>query len=349
MFSIVRVFLCCMIFTSYAFSITPSEAVTLPCVFEDFTNTFGDKKEQNALGAAKGVIENGEGKAYLGGGYWYGTCDGGSSVVNGEGGSAEGSKVKTAIDDVEGVLHVIMTTSTSEEDYPYAAVGSNAADESEDVDVSAMQSLEITAKGSGTMQVKLVTRDYLEAPADYRTWGYYGVEIDLTATEKTYSFTVDDIVPDPYSYGDEEGLTFEDDGASALNKIEFKALVNVDDGIYEDVELYLYKVEFGGMTYGDCGFEMVGLSGDRFNTTGRSVNALTIAQSEINYSIAQPQQLSIGLFTAAGSQVARLFNGNVTAGSHAVSLNNISIASGNYFVVVKGEQVSLTRPFTIIK
>lgn len=348
MFSIVRVFLCCMIFTSYAFSITPSEAVTLPCVFEDFTNTFGDKKEQNALGAAKGTIENGEGKAYLGGGYWYGTCDGTSSIVDGAGESAKGSKVKNAIDDVEGVLHVIMTTSTSEEEYPYAAVGANAADETEDVDVSAMETLEITAKGSGTMQVKLITRDYLDEGAD---WGFYGVEIDLTDTKKTYSFDVDDIEPEPWSVGDDgDNLwSFKTDGAPALNKIEFKALVVVDDDIYEDVELYLYKVEFGGMTYGDCGFVMVGLSGDRFNTTAKTVDALTIAQSKINYSVAQPQQLSIGLFNAAGSQVARLFNGNVTAGSHAVSLNDINIASGNYFVVVKGEQVSLTRPFTIMK
>lgn len=333
-----------MIFTSYAFSITPAEAVTLPCVFEDFKNTFGDKKEQNALGAAKGVIENGEGKAHAGGGYWYGTCDGGSSVVNGEGESVEGGKAKTAINDVEGVLHVVMKTSTSDEDYPWAAVGSTTANDKEYVDVSAMKSLIVIAKGSGTVRVNLVTKNYEDNGAD---WGYYGADIDLTAAEKTFTIPADEILPVEWSYGDPDGdglfSTWIDDGAPELIKIEFK----VKDG--DDAELYLYKVEFGGMTYGDCGFEMVGISGDRFTATGKTVDALTIAQSTINYSVAQPQQLSIGVFNAAGSRVARLFNGNVQTGSHAVSLNNLSIAGGNYFVVVKGEQVLLTRPFTIMK
>lgn len=344
MSSTLRVFLCCLLFASTAFSITPSEAVTMPCVFEDFTNNFGDKDEQNSLGAAKGIIENGTGKAYLGGGYWYGTCDNGSSLVNAEGASVTGSKVKTAIDEVERCMHVIMTTSTSDDDYPYAAIGSNATDQDEDVDVSAMESLIVTAKGSGTVRVNLITRNYIENDAD---WGFYGADITLTAAEKTFTIPADEILPVEWSYGDPDGdgefSTWIDDGAPEFNKIEFQ----VKDG--DDAELYLYKVEFGGMTYGDCGFDMVGIAGNHLSAKGNYVNALSVTQSEINFTVAQPQQVSVGIFNVAGSPVANLYRGNAGTGRHTVSLNGNTIANGNYFIVVKGEQFTKACPYSIVR
>ena len=344
MFSAVRVLVLCLSCFMYASAITPDDALALDAVFEDFTNRFGDKDDQNAFGAAKGTIENGEGKAYMGGGYWYGTADAGSSVQS-EAGDEIKSKIGKAIDatDPEArCLHVLLTTSTSGNDISWAAVGSNLTNEDEYINASKVTGISVTAKGSGTIRVNLITKDYLEAGVEWKDWGYYGFDLNLTASKKTTEFANADIEPVEYSYGYEEELTWAHDGSKALNKIEFQ----VKDG--DDADLYLYELKFTGVTYADFGFVKVPVVTGNIKNTSR--NALAVKGSQIAYTIAQPQNLSIQLMNMAGCRVATLFNGNAVAGSHTVNLQQLSgVAGGRYFIRMNGSDVSIMEPFTIVK
>lgn len=343
MSSMLRVFLCCMLFSTYAFSQTPEEVMAKVAVLDDFLDEYGDNPEQNSFGAAKGVIENGSKKAYMGKGYWYTYADNTSSVTSGFDTDLEtgepieiGAKnFEKGVDQENHCLHVNLTISTSDEEYPYAGVGCNLTTEGTYWDLSGMTSLSITAKGSGSVRVFFQTEDY-----EGENWGYYGADLDLGAAYETFEFGPSEIEPGEGSLGYQEDYTWAANGSKAVDKIHFQA---IDD----DVELIVDEIVFKGLTYGDFGWEAVAVDKAALNNSIR--NTFSITNTSLNYSIIQPQHVTVGMFNAAGSQVANLFNGNANTGSHTVSLTRNNIAKGNYFIVVKGEEFSRTCPYTIVK
>lgn len=338
-----RVFLCCMLFSTYAFSLTPEEVMAKEAVLDDFLDEYGDNPEQNSFGAAKGVIENGPKKAYMGKGYWYTFADNGSSVTSGFDTDIEtgepveigANNFKKGVDQENHCLHVKLTVTTSDIQYPYAGVGCDLTKEGAYWDLSGMTALEITAKGSGTVRVFFKTEDY-----ESEDWGYYGADLTLGAAYETFKLTPSDLEPGEGSLGYLEDYTWAANGSKAADKLHFQAGE-------KDVELIVDKIVFKGLTYGDFGWEAVAVNKTALNNSLR--NTFSVTRTNLNYSITQPQHVSIGMFDATGSQVVNVFNGNAKAGSHVVALTGNNVANGNYFIVVKGEQFTRTCPYTIVK
>ncbi|MBN1757588.1 MAG: hypothetical protein JW863_04685 [Chitinispirillaceae bacterium] len=339
----------CIVCTFAAAASTPDEVILMDAVIEDFTNRYGDKDDQIAFGAAKGVIENGTGRAYLGGGYWYGTADAGSSVISGiDNATKITTKITSAIDPTERFLHVIMTTSTSSIEYSYAAVGFNLTNATEYIDATNVTGVSVTASGTGTVRIDLITKNYMDAPAGENDWGFYGFDLALSSTKKTTTVTNAEIEPVPYSFGDPDGdgtgSSWAVDGAPELNKIQ----IQVKNG--ENADLKLYEIKFAGATYGDFGFVKVPVIAA--NSQVKFRNGLSVEPSRITYSVAQPQRCSINLLDMAGCRVANLFNGNAVAGTNIVpvSLGQMpGIAPGQYVVRVSGSAFTASRPVMIAK
>ena len=219
MVSVFRVMVCCLWCATAVLASSPTieEILASEAVLDDFLDAYGDEPEQNALGAAKGVIENGKGKAYLGEGYWFAYDDGKTStILNGAGMAVGSSNFGDAIDTATKCLHIKMTredTSTSS----YVGFGCNLVKEKTYVDLSKMTAFTISAKGTGSTRVNFITKDYVDEGED---WGYYGADIDLTSGDFTnISKSMSAIEPAEWSYGYKEDLTFAASGSKAVTKI----------------------------------------------------------------------------------------------------------------------------------
>ena len=295
----------CVVCSFAATALSPEEVLQMDAVIEDFTNRFGDKDDQNSFGAAKGVIENGEGKAYAGAGYWYAAADDGSSVTNAAG-TAITNKITPAIetDGTDRYLHVLFTTSTSPnpDDAKYAVIGFNLTTAGEYTDVSKATGISVTAKGTGTIRVNFITKDYIDAGSD-GTWGFYGFPLTLTATKSTKSVNNADIEPKEWSYGYENELTWAADGSKALTKVQ----IEVEKDENDDADMYLYEIKFNGVKYSDFGFVKVPVV--FAPRQAKSLTSLTVEPSRISYSVTNPQNVALNLFDVAGSHVTTLFSG----------------------------------------
>jgi hypothetical protein len=346
MLSAARVLALCLGCVFTVFSFTPDEVLQMDAVIEDFSNRFGDKDDQNSFGAAKGVIEYGEGKAYSGAGYWYAAADDGSSVTNADG-TAITKKITSAIetDGTDRYLHVIFTTSTSPnpDDDKYAVIGFNLTTDKEYTDVSKATGISVTAKGTGTIRVNFITEDYIDAGSE-GTWGFYGFPLALTATKSTKSIDNADIEPKEWSYGYENDLTWVADGSKALTKVQ----IEVEKDENDDADLYLYEIKFNGVTYSDFGFVKVPVV--FAGRQAKQLSGLSVNQSRITYSVEQPQNVSINLFDVAGCRVSNLFSGKAATGLNVLPVNFAGmqgVSAGKYIVRLDGTGISASQPVTI--
>lgn len=330
--------LCCVAGAMASGPTTVAEVKAMPAVLDNFDDLIGNEgPKQNCIGAAKGVITSGSmSKAHTGKGYWYAYNDDESSVTNAAGDiPITASNFDDLIDSTEKCLSAKLVISTASIEFPYAGFGCDLTAATEFLDLSKMTALSIKAKGSGTVRVFFRTEDY-----DGEDWGYYGYNLTLSAAWKTTSIPKADLEPEEGSLGYEEDWTWTH-GAKAVNKFHIQTIAAEGDA-----EVSLDDITLTGMTYADFGWTTSIITG---KTTQFCTKPLTVSDSRINYSVTQPQNLSIGLFNAMGSRVATLFNGNVAAGSHSVPMNlQSSVANGNYFVVLKGAQTAV-QPITIAK
>ncbi|MBN1292673.1 MAG: hypothetical protein JXB48_12605 [Candidatus Latescibacteria bacterium] len=338
--AVFRALICCLSCVFCALASSPEEILAKDAVLDDFLNQYGDEPGQNALGAAKGVIENGEGRAYMGEGYWFAYCDTrGSTIENGEGVTIGESNFDKAIDNTNFYLHLKLAEKDTS-DKSYVGFGCNLVKEGTYVDLSKMSAFTIEAKGTGTVRVNFITKDYLDAGEE---WGYYGADLALTSGDFTAtSISKATIEPAEWSYGAKGDKTWAADGSIAVTKIQF----DLPPG--KSAEIYIKKITFTGMKYSDFGFIALSIASHRGTENLR--NILTVSHSQVSYSLARPQNLSIGLFNAAGSRVATLFSGSAEAGSHELPMNlRGNVAKGNYFIALTGTNASVVRPVTIVK
>ncbi|MBN1575744.1 MAG: hypothetical protein JW913_04280 [Chitinispirillaceae bacterium] len=337
-----RVVVCCFGCVFYALASSPEEILAKDAVLDDFLNQYGDKGKQNALGAAKGVIENGEGKAYMGDGYWFAYCDNiGSTLENGEGVAIGESNFDEAIDGTNFYLHLKLKEKDTT-DKSFVGFGCNLLKEGTYCDLSIMSAVTVEAKGTGTVRINFITKNYVD---ENQEWGYYGGDVALASGDfKPISVSKAEIEPMPYSWAspDENDETWAAVGSKAVTKIQF------DLAPGKSAEIYIKKITFTGMKYSDFGFIPSSVAFN--NGTENLRNILTVNNSQVTYSLARPQNLSIGLFNAMGSRVATLFSGSAEAGSHVLPMNlRGNAANGNYFIVLTGEQTSAARPVRIVK
>ena len=213
-----------------------------PAVLEDFNDLYEDDPIQTTVGAVYGLTT--ESAAYKGGGYWYVYHDlDGSSVTNFEGVSVSLSNTSTI--NQEGELVVNLSTSESELEYPYAAVGFNLVGNTQDslsLDLSGMSALSLRIKGEGHCRLVLKTGDF-----DGENWGYYGFDIDLPADWDTLTIDSADLLPETGHEAHINGWTFSH-GADEVYEIEFR-VTNGDNAL-----LYVDDIVAKGLKYEDLNF-----------------------------------------------------------------------------------------------
>ena len=113
------------------------------------------------------------------------------------------------------------------------------------------------------------------------------------------------------------------------------------------MELCIDDILIKGMTYSDFDWETAVIS---LKEVMQRKSFLKVDQSRVTYTIAQPQHLSISLFTTMGSRVATLFNGNAVAGTYSIPMNDgAKAASGTYVLKLIGESAVISQPVTIVK
>ena len=68
----------------------------------------------------------------------------------------------------------------------------------------------------------------------------------------------------------------------------------------------------------------------------------------VNYTVNQPQKVSILLFNARGEMIESIYSGNASAGAHSIELPK-SVAPGTYFIRMNNAQGSVSNTFNIIR
>jgi hypothetical protein len=333
--------LCCFAGVMATGPTTPAEVKAMPAVLDNFDQLLGNQGDaQNCIGAAKGIIVNNNiSKAHLGKGYWYSYADAdGSSIVGADGVTPITDANFTDLKDTTTANRFLkgkFIVTTSSNDYPYAGIGCDLTDSKVyTTDLSKMTALSLKIGGSGSVRVFFKTEDYKA-----EDWGYYGYDITLTATAKTVSIPVASLKPGEGSTGETKKWTWAH-GAATVGMFHIQ---NID--ATEDISFTVDDITIVGMTYADFGWVTSIITG---KTTQFCTKPLTVSNSRINYSVTQPQNITIGLYNALGSRVATLFNGNVASGNYSIPMKS-NVANGNYFVKLTGEQGTAVQPLTIAK
>ncbi len=71
--------------------------------------------------------------------------------------------------------------------------------------------------------------------------------------------------------------------------------------------------------------------------------------TQINYSVKQNGYTTLKVYNALGQEVASLFAGNLTAGSHIATFNGSRFASGVYFYTLRNNGNSVTKKMVLLK
>ena len=336
--SIFRTIIAVCLFSAAAFT-QDDVNLNAPAFLDDFNDAYGGAPHQTTLGEVYGCVSGGA--AYLGGGYWYTFKDAqGSSVTNGEGAAivAEKNEV-TMIPDSS--LHVILKTSTSSNQWGFAAVGCNLVSDGEIyLDLSKMTAIKMKVKGSGTVRFKFETKDWSDlVKSTAKTdddWGEYGFNIDLTDDWTTLTVTVDDILPEAYSLMDEEGWTWSH-GSSQVCKAAFQA----KNG--DDADLYVDDIELVGLTYGD----LFSTSSVNRAKSFRGITAFSANPSTISFNLSQKQNVTLSIHDMLGNKVRSLYNGNASA--KTINWNSSNLPNGRYLVVLNSKEGRLSQPLNITR
>jgi len=69
----------------------------------------------------------------------------------------------------------------------------------------------------------------------------------------------------------------------------------------------------------------------------------------INFSIAEPCQVSLSVFNMAGQQVATLVNSDLSAGTHSVNFDGSNLTSGIYFYMLQAGDFTATHKMVLVK
>jgi len=71
--------------------------------------------------------------------------------------------------------------------------------------------------------------------------------------------------------------------------------------------------------------------------------------TSINFELSQADYVTLGLYNMAGQQINGMFEGYRQAGTYSISLSAENLASGVYFVGLKGSRKVLTRKILLIR
>jgi hypothetical protein len=302
-----------------------SAAATDSIVFQDF----GDHAGQNSLAAAKGVADSG--KSWVTGGWWYYFGSTGTALKDGTGRTANDS-IKWLWTD--SLLHAKFTIPNDATGDIYLGLGTGIiGDGSKSYDLTGLTSVNIVAKGTGTIRFKWDTKDELDATlAD--TWGTYGFSLALTSAWKTFSIPLASFTGSQYSALATSKQTL----AHGLTAV-YKAGFQVSDTT--DADLYLKSIVFKGLA-----LSSVVETGKKTGIIAKS------AEQELSSAVVRDRSLDLSLVSAsvvavydlAGNSV--LSFGRLSAGTHTVSLAGLK--SGAYIARISGKSSEKAFPIQVI-
>jgi len=314
-------------------------------VIDDFNDSYGDAPNQNTLGAVYG-ISSFNNQPWLGGGYWFATCDNsGSFIKNGNDELFDASKnMSSAIDN--GVLHLQLSTKLSTEENPYAVIKCDLLSSSSDkprksVDLSGMESISLRIKGneSGTDIVRMAfeTEDFVQAKF---TWGYYGKDITLPKDWTTIKITPEELTPEPWSDALGAGWQWSH-GSNSVLALSFSVKGK------KDAEIYIDRIAIDGLTYQDLGFKQTTTKTTLAIDHNIKPNSLFITDSRFTINLQQEQNVSLSIYSVSGRKISTIFNGKAT--QEIMSWNSKQVPAGSYLAVLSGKDFSSVQCFTIAK
>lgn len=314
---------------------------------DDFNDEFGDTPNQTSVGAAYGMVSF-KGSAFKGGGYWYSYCDASGSTVTTIADEPVSNTDDASLFWVEdedgeeagGMFAFKLTTSESEEEYPYSVVACNlAGDDTKKgkvaLDFSKMTELSFRAKGEGSFRILLKTSDF-----DGEDWGHYGYDVTLTSSWKTYTVAASKLVPEEGHAMATKKKTFVD-GAAETYVMELK----VKNG--DDATVYIDDIKAVGMTYADFNWDISDVVIPSFNNNKVASKNLSVKGTNVSFSLAQSQNLTLTLNDIMGNKISTLFAGK--AASKSINVGNMRIPNGRYLVVLSGQNTKLVQPIAIMK
>ena len=71
--------------------------------------------------------------------------------------------------------------------------------------------------------------------------------------------------------------------------------------------------------------------------------------TEIKYTLAKSENITLKVYNSLGSEVATLVNGFMNIGTHSVKFNAKGLTSGIYFYKIKSDNFTSTRKMLLIK
>ncbi|MDO5577350.1 MAG: hypothetical protein Q4F84_09745, partial [Fibrobacter sp.] len=102
-----------------------------------------------------------------------------------------------------------------------------------------------------------------------------------------------------------------------------------------------------GMTYADFGWKPGDAVIPSRNMNKVAAKNLSVKGTNVSFSLAQPQKLTLTLNDIMGNKISTLFTGNVA--SKSIDVGNMRIPSGRYLVVLSGQNTKLVQPIAIMK
>jgi len=276
-------------------------------VFQDF----GTHAGQNSLAAAKGTADSG--KSWLGGGWWYYFGSKGTALKDATGRTANDSIKWLWTDSLAHAKFVVPNDATGD---IYLALGTGiVGDGTTSYDFTGLTSVNIVAKGTGSVRFNWTTKDETDASlAD--TWGTYGYVLPLTAVWKTYSIPLASFTGSTYSALATKKWTLAH-GYDAVYKVAFQ----ISDTT--DADFYLKSIVFKGVA-------LPKKSGVAPRMVGQELSSAIVSNGNLDLSLSSASK--VGVYDLAGNSVLSL--GRLEAGAHTVSLAGLK--TGAYIVRMSG-------------
>jgi len=306
---------------------TASAAATDSIVFQDF----GSHPGQNSLAAAKGVADSG--KSWVTGGWWYSFASTGAALKTGAGAVADtGEHIKALWTD--SLFHVKFTVPNDATGDIYLGLGTGIlGDGTKSYDLTGLTSVNIVAKGTGTIRFKWDTKDELDATlAD--TWGTYGFSLVLTSAWKTFSIPLASFTGSQYSALATSKQTL----AHGLTAV-YKAGFQVSDT--SDVDLYVKGIVFKGLALSSV-VETGKRTGILAKPVGQELSSAAVRNGSLDLTLVSNSVVAI--YDLAGNSVLSL--GRMSAGSHSVSLAGLK--TGAYIARISSASSEKAFPIQLI-
>ncbi|MDG5814589.1 hypothetical protein QA601_05850 [Chitinispirillales bacterium ANBcel5] len=330
--SIFRKSLTLSLLSLFAFANAQSYNLDDTAVLDSFEPLYGDALHQNYVGAIYGLVT--ESASFEGEGYWYTYEDGDGAVIrNSLGDVVTETTTESMINEDENHLHVVFDVSESDNDHPFAGIGTNLVGEgTQYFDFTNLTSVNLRVKGSGTVRLRMETKDV----NDIGDWGYYGYDITLSDEWATIEVTSDMLEAALWSEtaGDPD-MTWSS-GRTHVNKISFQS---------EDAELFIDEIVFEGMTYSDFDFETT--SAQRVVRNAASNSSFSFANSVLTYNGPVSENTSLSIYDLRGNLISNTFS--INSGRAVWSPQNQNIVNGRYIAVLSDNNKVVKQQFNIVK